>query len=88
MALSTDQQSQADVQLFVQKEMEQIRHQNMMALEQKRAETEARRAKLETLRIAKDMLTENSRSKPVESREVTAADITAFAASLEAHLNG
>jgi hypothetical protein len=88
MALSTDQQSQADIQLFVQKEMEQIRHQNMMALEQKRAEAEARRAKLETLRVAKEIITENSRSKPVESREVTAADITAFAAALEAHLNG
>ena len=87
MALSTDQQATVEMQIAVQTTMEQLRHQNSMALEIKRAETEKQRVKMETVRIAKDMLVENARSKPVDAREVTAADITAFAATLEAHIN-
>ena len=48
---------------------------------------EARRAKLETIRLAKETLIENARSKPADSREVTAADITAFAGILAAAIN-
>jgi hypothetical protein len=49
--------------------------------------TQAKQAKLELVRLAKETLIENSRSKPADSREVTAADITAFASALEAHVN-
>ena len=48
---------------------------------------ETRRAKLEAVRLAKETLLENARSKPVDAREVTAGDITAFAAILETHIN-
>jgi len=58
-----------------QREMETARHSNQLAME-------AKRAKLEAVRMAKDTLIENARSKPIDSRDVTAADITAFAATL------
>ena len=76
MALTAEQQSQLDLQLA----FENARHANQMAAESKRA-------KLEAVRLAKETLIENARNKPVDTRDVTAADITAFAASLEAHIN-
>ena len=48
---------------------------------------ESRRAKLEAIRLAKETLIENARSKPVDSRDVTPADITAFANALVASIN-
>ena len=48
---------------------------------------ESRRAKLEAIRLAKETLIENARSKPVDSRDVTPADITAFADALVASIN-
>ena len=44
-------------------------------------------AKVEAVRMAKEVLVENSRSKAVEEREVTAADITAYAEILRAYMN-
>lgn len=76
MALTVEQQAQVDMQLA----LESARHANQMA-------AEAKRAKLESVRLAKETLIENARSKPVDAREVSAADITAFAAALEAHIN-
>jgi hypothetical protein len=76
MALTAEQQAQVDIQLAV----ENARHANQMAAESKRA-------KLEAIRMAKETLIENARSKPVDARDVTAADITAFATALEAHIN-
>ena len=72
MALDAQQQFQMD--------MEAARHANQMAMQ-------AKQAKLEAIRLAKETLIENARSKPVDARDVTAADITAFAAALEAHIN-
>ena len=72
MALTVEQQFQMD--------MENARHANNMA-------QQAKQAKLEAVRRAKETLIENARSKPVDTREVTAADITAFAAALEAYVN-
>lgn len=43
---------------------------------------EAKRAKLEAVRLAKEVLIENARNKPMEDREVSAAEITAFAETL------
>jgi hypothetical protein len=48
---------------------------------------ETRRAKLEAIRLAKETLIENARSKPVDSRDVTPADITAFADALVASIS-
>jgi hypothetical protein len=80
MALTPEQQAQVDVQSATQIAVENVRHANQMALQ-------AKQAKLEAIRLAKETLIENARSKPVDAREVTAADITAFAASLELHIN-
>lgn len=76
MALTTEQQAQLDIQMAV----EVARHSNQMAVE-------AKRARLEAVRTAKEVLIENARSKPVDSRDVTAADITAFAQTLVAYIN-
>lgn len=76
MALTTEQQAQADIQIAV----ENARHANQLELQ-------ARQAKLEAIRLAKETLIENARSKPADSREVTAADITAFADALVASIN-
>lgn len=72
MALTTEQQFQLD--------LENARHANQMA-------AEAKRTKLEAVRLAKETLIENARSKPVDGRDVTAADITAFAQTLVAYVD-
>lgn len=76
MALTTEQQAQIDIQMAV----ENARHANQMA-------SEAARTKLEAVRLAKEVLVENARSKPVDDRDVTAADITAFAQTLVSYVN-
>ena len=43
-------------------------------------------SKLELLRTAKEILVENSRSKSIDEREVTAQDIIDFANSLQSFL--
>lgn len=72
MALDAQQQFQLD--------LENTRNAAQAAMQ-------AKQAKLEAVRLAKETLIENARSKPVDTREVTAADITAFAAALEAYVN-
>jgi hypothetical protein len=76
MALTAEQQSQVDVT----DAMEAIRHTNSLALQ-------AKQAKLEAVRLAKEVLVENARSKAVDSRDVAAADITAFAETLIAYID-
>ena len=76
MALTIEQQAQVDIQTAV----ENVRHANQMA-------SEVQRAKLEAVRLAKEILVENARSKPVDSRDVTAADVTAFATTLVNYVN-
>lgn len=78
MALSAEQQAQVDVQVAV----ENARHANQLELVAKQSEITAKQAKLETLRMAKDILLENARSKSVDAADVTAADVTAFAGVL------
>jgi len=77
MALTAEQQAQVDFQNAT----EAARHANQLELE-------ARRAKLEAIRLAKETLIENARSKPVDSRDVSAADIQAFAQTLVSYING
>ena len=74
--------------------MEQARHQSNLAIVQAQsaaqaaqAAVEAKRVKLEAVRLAKETLIENARSKPVDARDVTAADITAFAQALVAYVD-
>jgi hypothetical protein len=64
-----------------------------MALTQEQIDTlelqhaqQARQQKMDLVRIAKETLVENDRSKPAEERGVTAADITAFAETLNAYI--
>jgi len=73
MALTTEQQAQIEFN----EASDAGRRAHEIAME-------ARRARLEAVRLAKETLIENSRSKPVDSREVTAADITAYANTLVA----
>lgn len=76
MALTAEQQGQVDVQIAV----EAVRHANQLELQ-------AKQAKIEAIRTAKEVLVENSRNKPVDSRDITAADITTFADVLMANIN-
>ncbi len=83
MALTEEQQAQVEMQIAVEEArqiaVEDARHANQIQLE-------AKRAKLEAVRLAKETLIENARSKPVDLRDVTAEDITAFAATLAAYV--
>lgn len=76
MALTVEQQQQLDVTLAIEAD----RH-------DKATQFQSRQAKLEMIRVAKDVLVENARSKPVDSRDVSAADITNFANSLMTFIN-
>lgn len=76
MALTPEQQSQVDISDAI----EATRHANQMAFQSKQA-------KLEAVRLAKEVLIENARSKAVDSRDVAAADITAFAGVLVAYID-
>ena len=76
MALTPEQQNQVELQ----DAMEAARHANQVALQ-------AKQAKLEAVRLAKETLIENARSKPVGERDITAADVTAFADTLVAYVN-
>ena len=44
--------------------------------------TQSKNHKLELVRLARDVLIENARSKPADSRDVSAEDIIAFADTL------
>lgn len=58
---------------LTQEQIDQVAFQNAQS---------AQHYKMESLRIAKEILMENDRNKPVGDRGITAADITAFAQSL------
>jgi hypothetical protein len=47
---------------------------------------EMKRAKLESVRLAKEVLIENSRNKPIDDRDVS-DEITAFAETLISYVN-
>jgi Arc/MetJ-type ribon-helix-helix transcriptional regulator len=76
MALTTEQIDQ----IAYQEASDAGRRAHEMAME-------SRRAKLEAIRLAKETLIENARSKPADSRDVTPADITAFADALVASIS-
>ena len=75
MALPEELQNQVDYQT-------QIENNRAAHL----AAADAKRAKLEALRMAKDIIMENNRVAPAGST-VSASDVTTLAASLEAFVN-
>lgn len=77
MAFTTEQQAQVDMQIAV----ENARHNNQMAFL-------AAQVKMDAIRIAQQILIENSRSKPADEREITPTDIATFASALTAATNG
>lgn len=82
--LSSDAEPKITVPIsaFQNKELEvqQLRHMQQLELDVKRH-------RLEAIKLARDILTENSRSKPVDSREITAEDITSFANTIVNYVN-
>jgi|TARA_R110002126_G_scaffold171977_1_gene320770 hypothetical protein len=77
MALTEEQQSQIDINA---------------AMEANRATTqaaqEAARAKLESVRMAKEILVENRRTTPAaEASDITSAQVTAMANDLASYVN-
>tara|TARA_R110000803_G_scaffold192074_1_gene254813 strand:+ start:493 stop:726 length:234 start_codon:yes stop_codon:yes gene_type:complete len=76
MALTTEQQAQVDVANAT----ENTRHANYMQVENVRL-------KMDAVRVAKEVLTENARSQPVEDRQLTSSDITDFARVLLTYVN-
>lgn len=79
MALTEEMQAQRALELASQQAAEAARRDH-------EKDMEARRAKLELLRMAKETLVENTRNKPVDEAGVTAAAIVAFANELAAQL--
>jgi DNA-binding ferritin-like protein (Dps family) len=76
MALTPEQQAQVDIADAI----EATRHQSQMAMQRKQA-------KLEAVRLAKEVLLENARSKSLDARDVAAADIATFAETLVAYID-
>jgi hypothetical protein len=76
MALTPEQQQQVELEIA-------------MTTARMEAETsrEAQRNRFELTRIAKEVLIENARIKPADSRDVSAADIVAFATALNNFVN-
>jgi hypothetical protein len=98
MALTPEQQAEIDLQeareagrRAHEQAMEAARQASALAAIQ--AQTagqialQAKQAKLEAVRLAKETLLENARSKPVDARDVSAADITAFAQALVSYVD-
>lgn len=71
MAFTAEQQAQLDIQTA----METLRHNNQMIIM-------TAQMKLDAIRLAQQILIENARSKPADEREITPADIAAFATAL------
>ena len=76
MALTAEQQAQVDIQIAVATDNYQ-----------RQAVLEAKRAKLDLVRTAKETLVENARNRNVGEREISAEDITSFATTLENYVN-
>ena len=80
MALTPEQQAQVDMQVAIQTAI------NSGISAAQSAEANKQR-KLQAVQIAHTTLLENKRNLPVEQRQITAAEITAFADSLNAYVN-
>lgn len=78
MALTPEQQNLLDFQ----KAQFELQSSQDTARREAEKEAETRRIKLELLRTAKETLIENKRNLPVSEREVTEAEIIAYANTL------
>lgn len=76
MSLTAEQQADVDKQNAI----EDHRASSQLSIQ-------AKMAKVEAVRMAKEVLVENARSKSVEDRAVEATDITAYAEILRAYMN-
>lgn len=76
MILTVEQQAQVDMAIAI----DNTRHANQMVFL-------AAQQKSDAIRLAQQTLIENSRSKPADEREITPADIAAFANALVAATN-
>ena len=76
MALTAEQQAEIDLQ----EALNAGNRAHQLAMEQLRI-------KMEAVRLAKETLIENDRSKPADERGVSASDITTFAAALNTYVN-
>jgi hypothetical protein len=76
MALTAEQQAEID---FTEAQQAGNRS-HQLAMEQLRI-------KMDAVRLAKETLIENDRSKPADERGVSASDITTFAAALNTYVN-
>jgi hypothetical protein len=87
MALTTEQQASVDVQVAI----ENARHANQVALQEIQQANQitnfAAQQKLDAVRLAQQTLIENARTKPVDEREITPADIATFASTLVTAIN-
>lgn len=79
MLTKEDIQAQQAAQIASQQQAEAIRREH-------EKDMEARRTKMELLRMAKEIVVENARNKPTQEANVTAAEIVAFANELAAQL--
>jgi hypothetical protein len=77
MALTAEQQAQVDIQAAIS-----VAQNNASAVEANK------QRRLQALHIANNTLLENKRNLPVESRQITAQEITVFADTLNAYVNG
>jgi|LakMenEpi03Aug12_release.lakeMendotaPanAssembly.Ray.scaffolds.fasta_scaffold3345686_2 hypothetical protein len=76
MALTPEQQAEVDKQAAI-----------AAAQVNANAAEAAKARKLQCLNIAQTVLLENKRNLPVDQRQITTDEITAFAAALETHIN-
>ena len=76
MALTAEQQAEIDMQ----EARDAGNRAHQLAMEQLRI-------KMDAVRLAKETLIENDRSKPADERGVSASDITTFAAALNTYVN-
>lgn len=60
--------------------------QNQLDFQKEQSKIDTIQKKLDLVRIAKDVLTENDRNKPVGERGVTAQDITTMAETLKTYI--
>ncbi len=97
MALTAEQK--AEIQLEIDKQVFRLDAEITAGIAAKEAQRDAarrsqdianeqRRNKMELVRLAKEVLIENNRSKPVDSRDLSADDITAYAQSLINYVDG
>ena len=73
-----------DTSTLSQEQINSIIHQRAMEEPRLAAQKEQEmiRVRSDAVRMARDTLAENKRNLPADQREITAADITAFAATL------